>query len=542
MSANTSQTLGPECVGWTCRAGHRWQDRRDLLSVCPDCGDRGVPAEVEGDATTFAPRAARFAAGTALLPGGAMPDLPGYDVLEELGRGGMGVVYKARQRGLNRLVALKMILPGCRSTARFQVEAKAVAQLRHPAIVQVYEVGSWRPGDGSPDVPFFSMEFCPGGTLEAFLAATPLPPADAARLVAALARAIAHAHAAGVIHRDLKPANVLLARDPGPACDRTQVSGKDTGRPGSLKGSGTGTVPPVEALEPKVADFGLAKLMDEQGQTHTGDVMGTPAYMAPEQAEGKAVGPAADVWALGAILYECLTGHPPFRGSSGMETMLNVLNAEPVPPRRLNPRTPADLDTVCLKCLHKDPRRRYGAAAELADDLERFARGEPIRARPVGTVEYAWRWAGQNRLVTGLFAGISLLAALLALSLAGRWSGPRGVQIVRAEAEHYRGRLADARRDSKLAREDRARLEKLLAEAEATVAREADRKHGPKSARHLAALEAEALTLRRRSELARKTEEGTAHHEERMRQELTFRERELRDIEDALRVRAEEQP
>jgi serine/threonine protein kinase len=537
MSANSSQTVGPESVEWSCPGGHRWQDRRELLSVCPECGQRGVPGPSRGDSTTFAPRGARLAVATAGLPGGAMPDVPGYEVLEELGRGGMGVVYKARQTGLNRLVALKMILPGSRSAARFETEAKAVAQLRHPAIVQVYAVDSWQPGDGGPPVPYFSMEYCPGGTLEQFLGSTPLPPLEAAKLVAVLARAIAHAHSQNVIHRDLKPGNVLLAREVAPTGEKTQASGKITDRPGEKKNATT--MPPIESIEPKVADFGLAKLLDEQSHTRTGDVMGTPSYMAPEQAEGKGVGPLADIWALGAILYECLTGHPPFRGATSMETMMAVMNVEPVPPRRLNPAVPPDLDTICLKCLQKDQRRRYAGGDELADDLERFVRGEHIQARPVGRVERVWRWAGQkqNRVVAGLAVAVALLVLLLMLT----WTGPRpdDPRALRADIAHYSRRLLDAQRDSKRWREERERLEEQLRGVDKQLAWDRDKKGGPKMGKKMAGLQAEADALKTRVESARKNEEGTAHHEAQMQRELELRERQLRDLEE--RVKAEKE-
>jgi WD40 repeat protein/tRNA A-37 threonylcarbamoyl transferase component Bud32 len=304
--------------------------------------------------------------------------VPGYEILEELGRGGMGVVYKARQTKLNRLVALKMILAsghaGEAELARFRTEAEAIARLQHPNIVQVYEVGEH---DGRP---FFSLEFCPGGSLDRKLAGTPLPPQQAAQLVETLARAMQAAHEANVIHRDLKPANVLLAAD----------------------GS------------PKITDFGLAKKLDDAGQTQSGAVLGTPSYMAPEQAGGKAreLGPAADVYALGAILYELLTGRPPFKAATQVDTILQVLGDEPVPPTQLQSRTPRDLETICLKCLQKAPGKRYGSAAALAADLHRYQAGEPIQARPVGRVERAGKWVRRHK---GLSAGLT--AAALALLL-----------------------------------------------------------------------------------------------------------------------------
>jgi WD40 repeat protein/tRNA A-37 threonylcarbamoyl transferase component Bud32 len=308
--------------------------------------------------------------------------VPGYEILGELGRGGMGVVYQARHQKLNRLVALKMILAGSHAAAadltRFQTEAEAIARLQHPNIVQVYEVGEH---EGKP---FFALEFCGGGSLEKKLGGTPLPPKEAATLVETLARAMQAAHEKGVIHRDLKPANVLLAED--------------------------GT--------PKITDFGLAKKLDEAGQTQSGAILGTPSYMAPEQTGGKstAIGPAADVYALGAILYECLTGRPPFKAATALDTILQVVSDEPVPPSQLQTRTPRDLETICLKCLHKEAHKRFATARELADDLRRFLDGVPIRARPVGRLERAAKWVKRNPLVTALMA-------LVVLSVLGGASG-----------------------------------------------------------------------------------------------------------------------
>jgi serine/threonine-protein kinase len=263
----------------------------------------------------------------------------------------MGVVYQARQTKLGRVVALKMILSGAHAgadeLARFRREAEAIARLQHPNIVQIYEIGE-RGG-----LPYFSLEFCGGGSLEKKLDGTPLPPREAAALVETLARAMHAAHEKGVIHRDLKPANVLLVED--------------------------GT--------PKITDFGLAKKLDEAGQTASGALLGTPSYMAPEQAAGsKQLSPAVDIYGLGALLYELLTGRPPFRAETPLDTVLQVLERHPAPPRLLNPNVDRDLQTICLKCLEKDPRRRYGSAKALAEDLERYLAGEPITARSLNLV------------------------------------------------------------------------------------------------------------------------------------------------------------
>ncbi len=310
--------------------------------------------------------------------------LPSYEILEELGRGGMGVVFKARQVGLDRLVAVKMILAGSLAgpdeRARFRREAEAVARLQHPNIVQIHEIGEHQ------GRPYFVLEFLDGGSLDTRLARTPQPAEAAAYLVQILARAMHAAHERGILHRDLKPANVLLAAD--------------------------GT--------PKITDFGLAKRLDtegaqgEDGRTQTGAIVGTPNYMAPEQAYGLSaqVGPEADTYALGAILYECLTGGPPFRGTTVWETLDLVRTADPVPPRRLQPKVPRDLETVTLKCLEKDPRKRYPSAEALAEDLGHFLAGEPIVARPVSLAGRLVKWARRRPAVAAGF-GLFFLALVV---------------------------------------------------------------------------------------------------------------------------------
>src|SRR5262249_31635046 len=310
----------------------------------------------------------------------------GYEMEREIGRGGMGVVYRARQSALGRLVALKMMLhsghEGDDALARFRTEAEALARLRHPGIVAIHEVGELS------GLPFLVMEWCEGGSLDRKLGGRPLPGKEAASLARSVSQAVQGAHEAKVIHRDLKPANVLLAAD--------------------------GT--------PKVTDFGLAKKLDEQGRTRTGTVMGTPEYMPPEQAAGsKKVGVAADVYSLGAVLYECLTGRPPFRAATALGTMLHGPDKEPPAPRSLNHNVPRELETIALKCLNKDPAKRYTSAADLGDDLGRFLRGEPVRARPAGAVERGVKWARRNPAVAALSAAVLLtfaLGAALATGLA----------------------------------------------------------------------------------------------------------------------------
>jgi WD40 repeat protein/serine/threonine protein kinase len=363
------------------------------------------------------------------------PSVAGYEVLSEVGRGGMGVVYRARQLGLNRLVALKMILAGDhaapRELVRFRAEAEAAAQLRHPNIVQINEIGE---AEGRP---YFAMEFVEGGNLVQHLQGRPQSPEGAARLIETLARAVHYAHQRGIVHRDLKPANVLLAV--------SDASQKRSGAQRFCEAS-------LNEAVPKITDFGLAKRLDRQVvSTFSGEVVGTPSYMAPEQAAGKGqsagVGPAADVWALGAILYECLTGRPPFKADSALETVLQVLHEEPVRPTRLRPGVPRDLETVCLKCLQKEPAKRYDTAEDFADELHRFLVGDPVRARPIRLPERAWKWARRRPFTASLLAGL-VLAILL--GFAGvTWQWRQAVEARQQEAEQ--ARQAEQSRDKESA-------------------------------------------------------------------------------------------
>jgi tetratricopeptide (TPR) repeat protein len=305
---------------------------------------------------------------------------PGFRRLGELGRGGMGVVYKAWQLDLKRVVALKVIRSGAcvdaQATARFHAEAEAAARFQHPNIVQVFEVGEHE------GVGFLVLEFAAGGGLDRKLAGSPLDPQQSARLTETLARAIHYAHQRGIVHRDLKPANVLLTEDG----------------------------------VPKITDFGLAKLLErDHGLTHSGDILGTPSYMAPEQTQSgsQPITPAADVYALGAILYEMLTGRPPFKGTSPISTLEQVRSQEPVSPSRLQRHTPRDLETICLKCLEKEPHRRYTSALVLAEELARFLEGQPIVARPTSTAERAWKWARRRPAAATLVAALAGLVVVL---------------------------------------------------------------------------------------------------------------------------------
>jgi tetratricopeptide (TPR) repeat protein/predicted Ser/Thr protein kinase len=390
----------------TCPQGHAWEVEGSAPAApvcCPVCGalsdtlneSRLPQAPVEALTPETLPEPPRK---TRAILGPAIPDC---ELLEELGRGGAGVVFKAQQPNLGRMVAVKMLVSGVHAGAaerqRFQAEARAAARLQHPNIVRIYQVGEVE------DRPYLVMEYLAGGPLSARLRGTPRPAREAAELLRTLARAVHCAHEQGILHRDLKPGNVLLERD--------------------------GT--------PKIADFGLAKHFDPEalrreegaeekpsdvaGLTETGQVLGTPSYMAPEQARGaiRELKPAADVYALGAILYELLTGRPPFRGVSAMEILLGVLNEEPLPPRRLEPGVPRDLETICLKCLEKRPQARYTSAAELADDLDRFLAGEPIRARPVSRLGRTIKWARRRPAEAALLTVSAVALAIIVGGLIG---------------------------------------------------------------------------------------------------------------------------
>jgi WD40 repeat protein/serine/threonine protein kinase len=373
--------------------------RRSLLGATPPDVVRFGPSRADGQS--------RGGSGTddgrdADVP--PPPMVPGYEIIGELSRGGMGVVYRARQVGLNRVVALKMILAGAGAVAedraRFRAEAEAVARLDHPNVVQIYDIGEC---DGCP---YFSMELVEGPTLAAACQGRPQPAQSAAAVLETLARAIDCAHQRGILHRDLKPANILLKPTRAQSgWGRDGVDGRRDHASSSLSSS---------FWTPILADFGLARRLDDLSLTQHGRIVGTPSYMAPEQVDGRGrrPGPAVDVYSLGTILYELLTGRPPFLAGSIESTLALVANGDPIPPRRLQPDVPRDLETIALKCMEKSPSRRYASAADLAGDLGHFLRGEPIRARPPSTCDRWRKFTRRNRAMVGGVAGVMAALAL----------------------------------------------------------------------------------------------------------------------------------
>src|SRR6266568_983357 len=365
------------------------------LGLLPDApvaaGDNGGSAEnVEANAAVAASHSKKAERAAEMLG-----ELGDYELLEEVGRGGQGVVFRARQKSLNRTVALKVISLGQWASEahlkRFRREAEAAARLEHPCIVPIYEVGE---REGSC---YFSMKFVEGGQLDEVTRREPMPIRRAVELIAKVSRTVHYAHEHGILHRDIKPGNILL----------------------DAKG------------EPHLTDFGLARLVESESTiTRTLEVMGTPSYMAPEQASGETaqLTSGTDVYGLGAVLYQLLTGHPPFAGGTTYETVRMVLETQPRQPRLCNPKVDRDLETICLKCLEKEPARRYASAQLLAEDIERFLRDEPIRSRRSSRLEHAWRWCKRKPLVVSLIAALLLVVAI---GLAGTLLELRRVQTER---------------------------------------------------------------------------------------------------------------
>jgi len=366
-----------------------------VIRVCRKCGaqiladapeglctaclfETGLDLLVNGNQDVGDPRPA--ARGGRAGPAKTLGNFGDYELLQEIGRGGQGVVFRARQKSLNRTVALKVIGLGHWATEthlkRFRLEAQAAASLEHPGIVPIHEVGEC---EGSC---YFSMQFVEGGQLDEVVRREPMPIRRAVQLIAKVARIVHYAHEHGILHRDIKPGNILLDQNG----------------------------------EPHLTDFGLARLVEtESTVTRTMEVLGTPSYMAPEQAVGSnASGCATDVYGLGAVLYQLLTGHPPFAGGTTYETIRLMLEAEPRQPRLWNPKIDRDLSTICLKCLEKDPKRRYSSALALAEDLECWLKGLPILARPVSPPARIWRWSRRNpKLVGTAVAGLLLGATAI---------------------------------------------------------------------------------------------------------------------------------
>jgi hypothetical protein len=423
-----------------------WERAQACLRLLEDAWPRGQ------DAPTYPGSGAPT--GPLAVPG----KLGRFEVRSEVGRGGFGTVYLARDPRLGRDVALKVPRAGVRTV--LDQEARAAAALDHPNVVQVYEAGEV---DG---IAYIAMAYCPGLTLAEWLAQQrqPVPVAQAAELVATLAEAVQYAHQRGVVHRDLKPANVLLG-------NREQGTGNR-----EAKEASPSRFPDPCSLFPKITDFGLAKQLDAGAPpTQTGTILGTPCYMAPEQtgARGERTGPATDVYALGAVFYELLTGRPPFLGETALDTLQQVRGQDPVPPRQLRPGVPRDLETICLKCLEKPQRSRYASAAALADDLRRFLSSQPITARPVGAVGRAAKWCRRRPAVAALLAALSLVTVAAVVGLTALWLQTAAALMDAEEARKAEGRaLADAVAARNAEATERAKAEANLYSQQLLLARQ----------------------------------------------------------------------
>ncbi|MBI2808293.1 MAG: protein kinase [Planctomycetes bacterium] len=423
---------------------HRWEEARRqgqpvaperLAADCPHLLDdlrRQIQAVVAMEQilgmTEQDPKRTMLSPDRVIDPDGEpLPSIPGYHILRLIDQGGMGIVYEARQTDLGRTVAIKMMSAGRlrpKYLARFRAEAAAAAHLQHPNFVQIFEVGDIQ------GRPFFSMEFISGGSLADLLTKQPFNARDAAHLVETLARAIHTAHKRGIVHRDLKPSNIMLTEE--------------------------GT--------PKIADFGLAKRLDaDTDHTRTGEVLGTPSYMAPEQAEGKKdrIGPATDIYALGAVLYELLAGKPPFQGINPLDALRQVVNVDPTPPSAFAPQTPRDLEAICLKCLEKSPAQRYASALELADDLRRYLDGKPVTARHLGWLGRTWKMVRRHPQGVALVGSLAVLVCLPLLWLFGQVRTEREIRR-RAEAQAPMVREILQRNCFECHGENSARIEKNL--------------------------------------------------------------------------------
>jgi serine/threonine protein kinase len=412
---------------------------------------------------------------TTVIEPPARPSVHGFEILERLGVGAVGEVWKAWQPALKRHVAIKFMrreaLADQQAVQRFRQEAKAVAQLQRAEIVQIYDVCI--PEDGRP--PYLVLEYVAGGTLAQKLTGEPWAPKEAAAFIEEIARAMHVVHRRGIVHRDLKPANILLQKSEDRK-QRTEDKGQkteDREQKEAESSPGSSVLCPLSSvLFPKITDFGLAKRYERLPgasttfeRTQTGLILGTPNYMAPEQARGETskIGPPADVHALGAILYEMLTGRPPFRAANHLDTLLLVIHTEPVPVRELQPPVPRDLESICLKCLRKEPELRYTSAGALAEDLRRFQVGEPVQANPVSSLEKVFRW-GRRHLIA-----VSLATAALLLLLINLIAAHLSARAARAEAEHFQELAAAAENQRQLAAREKAEADQRAAVLQAQL-------------------------------------------------------------------------